>query len=237
MLVTIRLKILYRTFLWSVVAIVINWLTLTYLAFDDIDNANLGVLQGKSIVLDPGHGGIDSGASANGVIEKAITLSIAEKLKKILIEQGATVFLTRESDVDYYTRGKGGKRHDLLKRVEMINGAGAQLFVSIHCNAIRGASLFGAQVFYNPKYPDNKQLAEIMQQALRKFPDGNKRQTKQDLHILLLNATTIPGVLVETGYVTNKSEAAQLAEERYQQQLALQIAKALAYHFDHAVAR
>jgi N-acetylmuramoyl-L-alanine amidase len=218
-------------------AVVLNWLTLVYLNFDEVDNANLDVLSGKCVIIDPGHGGIDSGASANGAIEKEITLAIAVKLEKIIIEHGGTVILTRNSDMDYYTRGKGGKRNDLLKRVELVNNSGANLFVSIHCNAIRETNLFGAQVFYNNKLVDNKQLAEIMQQALKNFPPGNKRQAKQDLNILVLNATTIPGILVETGYITNTNEAAQLKDESYQQRLAVQIAKGMAYHFDHAVAR
>lgn len=237
MLVTIRQKMLYRTFAWGVAALVLNWLTFVYFTFSDVDNANLDVLQGKSIVIDPGHGGIDSGASANGVIEKEITLLVARKLEKILLEHGAAVILTRSTDIDYYTRGKGGKRNDLLKRVEMINASGANLFISIHCNAIRDASLFGTQVFYHTRLAENKQLAEILQQALKNFPAGNRRQAKQDLNILVLNATNIPGVLVETGYITNKNEAIQLADDSYQEQLAVQIAKALAYHFDHAVAR
>ncbi|MCE5287497.1 MAG: N-acetylmuramoyl-L-alanine amidase [Pelosinus sp.] len=237
MLVTIRQKILYRTFAWGLAAIVINWLTFAYFTFDDVDKANLDVLQGKSIMIDPGHGGIDSGASGNGAIEKEITLAIAAKLEKIIAEHGGAATLTRNSDMDYYTRGKGGKRNDLLKRVALINNSGANLFVSIHCNAIRETGLFGAQVFYNNKLADNKLLAEIMQQALKNFPPGNKRQAKQDLNILVLNATTIPGILVETGYITNANEAAQLRDESYQQRLAVQIAKAMAYHFDHAVAR
>lgn len=237
MLVTIRQKALYRTVVWGMAAVLINWLTFAYLNYDDIDNVNLDLLQNKCVMIDPGHGGIDSGASANGGVEKEITLKIALKLEKLIATHGGTVLLTRNSDMDYYTRGKGGKRSDLLKRVDLINKSGANIFISIHCNAIREPDLFGAQVFYNNKLPDNKQLAEIMQQALKKFPPGNKRQAKQDLNILVLNATTVPGVLVETGYITNPKEALQLQDECYQEQLAVQIAKAIAYHFDHAVAR
>lgn len=237
MLVAIRQKILYRTFIWGIAAVILNWLTFVYLSFDDIDNADLTLLQGKTIVIDPGHGGIDSGATANGVIEKEITLKVSLKLEKILTEHGAIVSLTRNGDMDYYSRGKGGKRHDLLKRVDIINNSGADMFISIHCNAFSMPSLFGAQVFYNAKHADNKQIAEITQQALKNFPTGNKRQAKQDLNILVLNATTIPGILVETGYITNKDEAAKLLNDSYQELLATAIAKAMAYHFAHAVAR
>lgn len=231
MLWTIRQRNLERWAMLSIAIVVLNMLTLRYLATDDIENTNLAILSGKCIALDPGHGGIDSGTSANGVVEKEINMAIAQKLADILIANGANVVLTRDKDTDYYTRGKGGKRNDLLKRIELIENSGAALFVSIHVNAIKGDNSKGAQVFYSPKLPQNKLLAETMQQALKNFPPGNKRQAKQDLGILVLNANNIPGVLVETGYATNPQEANLLADGAYQQKLAEHMAKALAYHF------
>ena len=223
--------------IFSIALVVMNFLTLRYLAMDDVDQADLAMVAGHSVILDPGHGGIDSGASSNQAVEKEITLSIALKVGEILRNHGAHVFFTRSSDMDYYTRGKGGKRNDLIKRTAMIEEAGAEMFVSIHCNAIRLEGQFGAQVFYNPKLEENKELALIMQRALRDFPNGNKRQAKEDLHILLLKEVSIPGVLVETGYLTKKEEARRLSDAAYQQKMAEQIAKGLAYHFSQKVER
>jgi N-acetylmuramoyl-L-alanine amidase len=221
----------------SIAVIVLNLLAIRYLVMDEIEKADLSSLAGHVVAIDPGHGGIDNGAVANRLVEKEITLPIALKLSKILSDHGATVIMTRDSDVDYYTRGKGGKRNDLMRRAEIIDNSGAEVFVSIHCNAINMPNLSGAQVFYHPKLAENKILAEIMQQALKDFPPGNKRQAKQDLHILILNAIIKPGVLIETGYLTNKEEAGLLADSQYQQKLAGQIAKALAYHFSQKVGR
>jgi N-acetylmuramoyl-L-alanine amidase len=134
-----------------------------------VDGADLAALAGVAIVVDPGHGGVDSGAKYHGVVEKELTMDIALKLAETLRGSGATVTLTRETDIDYYTRGKGGKRRDLTKRVEIINASGAAVFVSIHANAIRGGSWFGAEVYYNPAREENKLLAQTMQQALRNF--------------------------------------------------------------------
>lgn len=232
MLWTIRQRSLGKWAMLSIAIVVLNMLTLRYLASDDIENVDIAVLAGKCIAIDPGHGGIDSGTSANGIIEKEITLSISLKLAEILKSNGVSVVLTRDKDIDYYTRGKGGKRNDLLKRIDIIENSGAGMFVSIHVNAIKGDNSKGAQVFYSPQFPENKVLAETMQQALKNFPQGNRRQAKQDLGILVLNANKIPGVLVETGYATNQQEAAMLSNEAYQQKLAAHIAKALAYHFN-----
>ncbi len=218
-------------------AVAVNLVTVTYLGADDIAAADMGSLAGRVVALDPGHGGIDSGAKYHGLEEKELTLAISLKLAETLRKSGATVVMTRETDVDYYTRGKGGKRSDLTKRVEMLNGSGAALFVSIHTNAIRGGRWFGAEVYYNPKQAENHLLAETIQRALQDFPPGNKRQAKQDSDILVLKDTNIPGVIVEAGFLSNPREAALLADPAYQDKMVAQIARALAYHFSHNVAR
>lgn len=194
-------------------------------------------LQGRTIAIDPGHGGIDGGASAHAAVEKELTLAIAQRLVAVLEAHGAKVVLTRVDDSDYYTRGKGGKRNDLLTRVSYLNQSGADVFVSIHCNAIRGAKNKGAQVFYNPRQPQNQALAQSVQDRLRDFPPGNKRKIQQDLQILLLNECSIPGVLIETGYITNPEEARLLQDSAYQQNLAEQIAAGLAYHLQQNAGR
>ena len=229
------LKLLAVLCVAAVVAV--NLLVMDYRQKEDIAGADLGALSGVVVAVDPGHGGVDSGAKYHGLLEKDLTLAIAGKLAATLQANGATVVLTRESDVDYYTRGKGGKRNDLKKRVELINTAGAAVFVSIHTNAIRGAQWFGAEVWYNSGRAENKLLAEVMQQALREFPPGNKRQPKEDSEILVLKDTIVPGVLVETGFLSNPREAALLADPAYQQKMVEQIARALAYHVSHNVAK
>ena len=221
----------------SIVTVFISLLSISYLASDDVENVDLSTLAGHNIIIDPGHGGIDSGATANHVIEKEITIKISMKLAEILRQYGASVTLTREGDIDYYTKGKGGKRKDLLKRIEIIEQSGAELFISIHCNAFPMGNLSGAQVFYSPKFPESKLLAERLQQALTICPPGNKRQVKEDLRILVLNGIKMPGVLIETGYLTNQQEALLLADAAYQQQVVEQIAKGLAYHFKQCVAK
>lgn len=231
----VRRRVLQKIVLFSLVVMALNLLTLRYFSSEDIDNAELANLIGHVIAIDPGHGGIDGGANGNGLTEKEITLAIALQLADILQQNGAQVIMTRDCDKDYYTRGKGGKRNDLMKRAEIINKSGAEWFVSIHCNAIRDASLHGAQVFYGKE--ESKGLAEAAQRALKSFPPGNKRLAKQDNDIIMLKATTVPGILVETGYITNQKEALLLADNAYQKKLAEQIAKALAYHLSQNVGR
>lgn len=223
--------------LCGVLLFAVNFLFFAELTANNVDQADLNLLAGHIFVLDPGHGGVDSGATANGVVEKTVNLAIAKILEQILTNHGATVIMTREQDIDYYTKGTGGKRRDLNKRIEIINQANAELFVSIHLNAINNADMKGAQVFFGGKSEESAALAVIMQQAVKSFPPGNHRQPLQDLAILVLNETDIPGVLVECGYVTNKSEAEKLLTIEYQQKIAWQIAKGLAYHSSEKVSR
>lgn len=178
------------------------------------------LLTGQLITVDPGHGGIDSGAvSSLGDFEKEITLQIGLRLADKLRTAGANVMLTRDTDADYYTRGKGGKRNDLEKRIEMTEGHQSQLFVSIHANAIKGSRWSGAQVFYHKQSEEGKLLAVTMQQYLKDFPEGNNRKEKADDYFLL-RKLSIPAVIVEVGFLSNATEAAQLKDEAYQDRLA-----------------
>ncbi|MBR0325595.1 MAG: N-acetylmuramoyl-L-alanine amidase [Selenomonadales bacterium] len=77
-------------------------------------------LAGRRIAIDAGHGGIDSGAEYHAHVEKDINLVLAKCIGDKLASAGAEVVYTRMDDVDYYTRGKGGKRADLKRRIAII---------------------------------------------------------------------------------------------------------------------
>lgn len=97
-------------------------------------------LSGKIIYLDPGHGGPDGGATGDEVLEKDVALSVASKIKDYLQQQGALVIMTRETDTDLAdneTKGYSRRKvEDLRKRLSLINESEADLFISIHLNAI-----------------------------------------------------------------------------------------------------
>ncbi len=236
-IITIRNRWLRVATMFSIAVVVLNLLTLRYLVVDSLNAVNMTVLEGRKIIIDPGHGGIDRGASGNGIIEKEVNLALGIKLRDVLKNYGVLVMMTREDDVDYYTKGKSGKRNDLLHRVDMINQSEAEIFISLHVDSIKGNTRPGAQVFYGTKWEESKQLAETMQQALKDFPPGNKRQTRQDKDIIVLNAPNIPGILIEAGFLSDSVEAVKLRDSTYQQKMAEAIARALAYHFSQNVGR
>lgn len=186
-------------------------------------------LNGKIVVVDPGHGGYDPGAVRGGVYEKDINMQIALKLKKALEEKGAAVVLTRNGDYNLAIAGlykREAHRYDLGKRLEIAVQSEASLFVSIHVNCICSRSHGGAEVFYFPKSEAGKLLAECIQTELRTIPGIQKRIAKTSQCYVLRNAG-MPAVLVEVGYLSNPDERNHLLGNEYQTLLAEKISSGI----------
>lgn len=175
------------------------------------------------IVIDPGHGGRDPGkVGINNVLEKDINLSISLKLKKLLEQNDIKVVMTREDDQGLYSASDTyKKRADMNHRVEMIRSSKADLAVSIHQNSFPEEYVKGAQVFYYTHSEEGKQMAEIIQDQVKKtINDGNHRVAKSNSNYFMLKQPDCPIVIVECGYVTNQKEAILLQNEEYQEKMA-----------------
>ena len=174
----------------------------------------------KTIFLDAGHGGPDSGALYRNIYEKDINLSIVKKLEKKLKEKGAQVFLTRDGDYDLsvpYTVNR--KRSDLSRRSNMINRSNCDLYISIHLNADTSTTYHGAQVFYDSKIKQNKKIAETIQADLKQYL-YTTRDAKQKNDMYLFHRLDKPGVLVEIGYITNPNDRYLLMQKKNQEKVA-----------------
>ncbi len=195
------------------------------------DKAMPGGVSGKIILIDAGHGGADAGASANGVSEKEINLSVAKKLKEHIEANGGTVVMTREEDCSTADGKENGswKVADLKKRKSMASEAGADIFISIHMNKFPQEKYKGAQVFYSGDNEDSRLLGEAIQKALPEIlGDGNTRAAKKsDGNIFILKGVSIPSVVVECGFLSNKEEAELLKNEEYQDKVAYAICSGL----------
>ena len=175
----------------------------------------------RVIVIDPGHGGEDAGASANGVAEKDINLRVAQKLKDYAEAKGDKAIMTRTEDVSL-CEGKFKKAEDLKNRRDMAKESGADIFVSIHMNKFPQEKYKGAQVFYSASGDESRKLGEAIQKSLiENLNDGNTRVAKKsDGNVYILNNTEIPSVIVECGFISNAEEAENLKKDEYQQKLA-----------------
>lgn len=183
-------------------------------------------LQNTIIMVDAGHGGRDSGTYYGDILEKDINLEIAKELEKELTKYGAIVYMTRKRDVDLssiYDSAK--KRGDLYRRLLLIKEKKCDLYISIHINWYDDNTLRGAEVLYNSINKKNKVLAQSIMNRFKKELDSNRNIKTTDLY--MYRNTTIPGVLVECGYLSNPTERKLLQKEEYQKRLAKTITKGI----------
>ena len=169
---------------------------------------------GKTIVvIDPGHGGKDPGAVAGGVYEKDIILPISRRVTQILEQNGVQVVLTRDSD--YFVGLQG--RVDIAERVN------ADLFVSIHANSLpTRPDISGLETYY---FDSGYNLAvTIHNTMLRNVPNLRDRRVRK-ARFYVLRKSSMPAVLVETGFMTGQQDAPRLKTAAYQNQLAEAIAQ------------
>ena len=188
----------------------------------------------KTVILDAGHGGFDGGASAaDGTNEKDINLNITLILADILRQNGYRVILTREADVstdDVETdQISTRKKSDLKNRLALMKDYPKALFVSVHLNKFTTTAANGSQVFYSPKSEGSKELSESIQRSIISLlqPLNTRVCKKATSSTYILYNATIPAVLVECGFLSNKAELEKLKQPDYQAQMAFCIAKGI----------
>jgi N-acetylmuramoyl-L-alanine amidase len=185
-------------------------------------------LSGKTIVIDPGHGGADGGAvGSDETQEKDISLIVAKRLQNYLQQSGAVVYLTREKDTDLAAEGTKGlsrrKSEDIRKRLAFIHDKDADFFVTVHLNALPSSRWSGAQTFYYPKFDESKHMAKMIQSEIIRNLENSNRSPLAINGVYLLKHAEIPGALVEIGFLSNQRELQLLKREDYQRQMAASI--------------
>ena len=183
-------------------------------------------LLGKTIYIDPGHGGRDSGAIYKNIYEKDINLIMSKKIEKYLVSKGATVYLTRETDIDLSTTTKNKKRSDLTNRARLINKSKSNIYISIHLNYISNSKWQGLQIFYNNKNKENEIIANSITSYLKQT-SSNIREPKKENNYYMYKQINIPGVLIELGFLSNPNDRYRLTKEEYQDKLSKSIANSI----------
>ena len=179
-------------------------------------------LQDTIIMVDPGHGGRDSGTYYGKIYEKNINLEISKVLEEELTKNGAIVYMTRTRDIDLssiYDSAK--KRGDLYRRLLKIKETKSDLYISIHINWYQNPSMKGAEVLYNSINENNEKLAKSIMKEFK--TDLGSTRTVKTTDLYMYRNTTTPGVLVECGYLSNSTERTLLQQEDYQKKLAKSI--------------
>lgn len=176
-----------------------------------------------TIVIDPGHGGNDPGKVAiNSALEKDVNLAIALKLKKYLEQEDMEVVMTRQEDKGLYEETDSNKKvHDMKNRLAIMEGAKPALVVSVHQNSYPEESVSGVQVFYYRDSAEGKRAALLMQeQMIATLQPAKEREAKENSTYYILKKTTVPTIIVECGFLSNREEADRLTSEDYQERVA-----------------
>lgn len=187
-------------------------------------SAQVAVL--PQVILDAGHGGFDGGAVASdGTVEKDINLNITLTVAELLKQSGFEVILTRENDVSTDDVESDTisvkKKSDLKNRLELMDDYSDAVFVSIHLNKFTTSAANGSQVFYS-KNEQSYVLGDCIQKSIvaRLQPENTRVNKQATSSTYLLYHATIPAVLVECGFLSNKTELEKLKNEDYQKQMA-----------------
>lgn len=176
------------------------------------EDATISNTDGKlTIVLDPGHGGADPGATYPvgvknpDIKEKDITLNVALKVKAKLEAKGIKVLMTRTKD-EYPT---------LKERVEMANNANCDLYVSVHVNAMDNKDeIDGAQVYYHKDSEFGKKLAKYVYESIIEHTGLTRRGVQNGSALYVLKNTKMPAILTEGGFITNENDRKYISSEQ-----------------------
>lgn len=192
---------------------------------------------GATIVLDPGHGGVEAGAvGENGLAERDLNLAVARVAKELLEAEGATVVLTRTADY----------RVALATRGEIVRRLKPPVFISIHHNGGHDEERAtpGTEVFFQVASPESKRLAGILYEELYAFFEGidavsswyadrdagakhRLNSSGGDYYGILRRTNGVTGVLSEAAFLSNPQEAAVLADPAVQRGEAAAITRAV----------
>jgi N-acetylmuramoyl-L-alanine amidase len=199
-------------------------------------------LEGKVILLDPGHGGPDPGAiGPTGLHEKVPNLRLALMLKPLLEAAGARVYLTRETDAAVAVPAGMASNgwdplifapQDLRARSAWALHTRADLVLSIHNNAHQDRSIAGTTTLYHPATLNSdasRHLAHSLHQALLTL--GRRDRGVRTAELSLLQPLGQPAVVVEVVYVSNSEEEALLRDEQFLQRVALALLEGLRSYF------
>ncbi|MBD2497381.1 N-acetylmuramoyl-L-alanine amidase [Nostoc sp. FACHB-280] len=168
------------------------------------------------VVIDPGHGGKDSGAPGlGGLLEKDVILPIGKRVAAILERNGVQAVLTR--DADFFVELQG--------RVDIAERANATLFVSIHANSVDSRpDVNGLEVYY---YDSGYALAEVVRKTILEDIGTIKDRGTRKARFYVLRKSSMPSILVETGYMTGREDNPRLGSPEYQNRMAEAIARGI----------
>lgn len=170
------------------------------------------------VVIDPGHGGEDNGATgASGQFEKNFTLSLSKKVQKLLEDEPQIEVLMTRTDDSFLSQ-------ESRYRPKYANKQNADVFLSIHGNTFSDPEVSGTETFYYHKH--SRQLAQIIQKHVVEATEFRDRGIKKE-ELFVVKDTNMPAALIEVGYMTNPQEESKMWTDEFQSRVATSIVKGI----------
>jgi N-acetylmuramoyl-L-alanine amidase len=177
------------------------------------------LLKGKTIILDPGHGGRDGGTTglAHGTNEKELNLKVAKNIRdELQARTGAKVILTREDDNSLL--GGTNPKAELQARLHLAKEYNADLFISIHHDAFEDKAVHGITIHYGKnKSSSDKKLAEFIQKAIFKQNVKTRDRGVKESDYMVLRESSVPAVLLELGFTSNEDDEKRMNSASFQE--------------------
>ena len=189
-----------------------------------------------TLVIDPGHGGIDGGAvAADGTKESDINLAIALKLRALAEFYALENVMTRQDDSSRSGPERYSEHEDLVSRADFVNASENPVLISIHQNCYPTGQPSGPQVLYAAT-ESSESLGKLTHQNLIGclYPGNRRVAEPASRKLYVLNHVSCPAILVECGFLSNPTDAANLQEEQYQNKLAFLITVSLMQYEEKA---
>ncbi|WP_180969966.1 N-acetylmuramoyl-L-alanine amidase [Deinococcus planocerae] len=186
--------------------------------------ASSATLVRPRVVIDPGHGGHDSGG-VGAVVEKQVALDVALRVRDLLRRAGVEVVMTRETD-----RELAPDKATDLNQWAGLGTPGTQLYLSIHVNAMPPASAlrgYGVETWWNPNHPLSSSFAALIQKNVITVTGAFSQGLKNSRSLAVLRNSRIPAALIEIGYTSHPIDGLNLQNPTYLDRMALGIAQGI----------
>ncbi len=216
-------KLKKRRFCTYVTAIMLAFpIFLYYFVYTEETDTVLSDAEPRILVIDAGHGGIDSGAvAADGSKESDINLAIALKLRALAEFYGQNNLMIRQDDITMSDLPSYSERRDLERRAELVNSAGKCVYISIHQNCYPTGQPSGSLVIFSSD-EQSEALGKLTHENMVKSLDPENRRVAEpaDKSYYILSNVNCPAILIECGFMSNFSEMERLKTSEYQSALA-----------------
>ncbi|NLX62629.1 MAG: N-acetylmuramoyl-L-alanine amidase [Tissierellia bacterium] len=178
-------------------------------------------LNGKTIVIDPGHGGEDLGFKGDflGLLEKDIVFNISLKLKEGLEALGASVYLTREGDDKILT----------TERIDKVNKINPHFFISIHMDYYANSTRRGVEMFHFRNDEESRKIGLLIEKHLKEMNIPTRGVKEGNFYVF--RGIGASALMVEAGFLSNKDEEIKFKDEKYMNNLALCLSRGIVDYF------